>query len=233
MAFNRPWHTEAEFESYTRFLIGSATSDDVTAAIWSQQRDGAETEILSVLQDANRPLRTMLTRVSGELIPQWGKIRSATSNYSHTVSILGLVSTPSASRPLLWKNLSGPWQDRFEVTPLVYGTDWDIVGNSIVITTAEADDKYALEYQHTLAPTPGALKYLSMDLTIRNLIQNKFGTDEGRQEEWAGVYAERVDATLNLMRKNQWDIPEFAAIALYRDWEEGSSGIVSIHLGRV
>lgn len=229
---NRPWHTETDFEAQTRISIGSATGDQITRDVWCSCRESAENLIMASILDEPRPLRTMLNRIIGELIPQFGRIRSSGS-YSHTVMVPNIVTTPSSRMPIVWKNLSGYYEDRFKTEPLVYGTDYTISGNTIKITNAESGDLYTVEYETTLEPTPGLLKTLSIYQTAGNVIMAKYGTDHARTQAWAEMYGLHTRRQIEMLRDGRIEIPEFASINLYADWSEGNDCITTVSMERV
>lgn len=229
---NRPWHSETEFEAETRLTVGSATTDQISSDVWSACRDSAETLILASMLDEPRPHRTMLNRIMGELAPQYGKVRTA-GGYSYTVLVPCLVSTPAEKLPIVWKNLTGYYEDRFKVDPLVYGADYTIAGNVITIVAAEVGDLYTIEYETTLNPTPGLLRTLSLYQTAGNAIMAKFGTEHARTQAWAEMYGQHTRRQIDMLREGRVEIAEFARINLYADWDEGNQGIDSIPMARM
>lgn len=230
---NLPWHTESEFETGTRILVGTvASGNDVPNAVWCQNRSKAEADILLYLQDTARPYRTMLNRVPGELVPQYGKIRT-TASYTHAVMVPDLVTTPGSHRkPFVWLNLRVPWGERFGVTPLVEGDDYSISGNNFTFPSAREGDFYVIEYEHTLRPVPDQLKFMSMGMTMANVIRAEYGTDQRRIEQWSEMFGNVVETQLKMLQEGRLDIPAFAQIKLYSDWEEGKRGVTSIPLIR-
>lgn len=231
-AFNRPWHTESQFEAATRIAIGTATVDDVTSSVWCECRNNAENIVLSYFLDSPRPLRSLLNRIPGELAPQFGKVVSDGS-YSYTVQIPCMVITPAQFKPNIWKNFSGPWADRFSRDTLVYDTDYTVSDNTITFPNAVKGDVFTIEYETTLTPLPGLLKSFSIDRTAEYVLIKKFGKDHARVQKWAEQYGNHILRQLEMLRKGDIDIPEFARVNLYSDWTEGPTGFVSIPIGRV
>jgi hypothetical protein len=231
-AFNRPWHTSTQFETATRIAIGTATTDDVTSSVWCECCNNAENFVLSFFLDAPRPVRSMLNRIPGELAPQFGKVKTDGS-YSYSVQIPCMISTPSHFAPNVWKNLSGAWADRFSADTLVYNTDYTISGNTITFPSALKGDVFSIEYETTLTPIPGLLKTFSIDRTAEYVLIKKFGKDHARVQQWAEQYGNHIIRQLEMLRKGDIDIPEFARVNLYSDWTEGTQGFVSIPIGRV
>jgi hypothetical protein len=229
---NRPWHTETEFEACTRLAVGTGTNDDVTPTIWSDCRNNAENIVLSYFMDSPRPIRMMLNRIPGELMPQHGKIQSD-GEYSYSVQIPCMISTPSQYSPNVWKNLSGRWGDRFDTDPLTVNVDYTISGNTITLSSAAKGDVYCVEYETTLNPLPGLLKSFSLDRTADYLLVKKYGHDHARVQQWAEQYGNHIIRQLEMLRDGKIEIPEIARVNLFADWEEGSQNIISIPIGRV
>lgn len=230
---NIPWHTESEFEAQTRILVGTnEDTDDVTPTIWQECRESAEAFILSNFLDNPRPNRGMLNRIPGELIPQFGKVLS-TGSYTYSLLMPDLVTTPAQRMPVVWKNLSGAWQDRYDTDPLTYATDYSISGSSITIPGAEKGDVFCIEYETTLTPKPGILKAWSINKTSEYVFIRKYGFDHARVQAWAEQYGMHMERQLEMLRTGAMEIPEFASINLFTDWTEGGSTYMSIPVARV
>lgn len=229
---NRPWHTVSEFESCTRMAVGTSTTDDITPTVWCDCRNNAENIILSYFMDSPRPIRSMLNRIPGELIPQYGKIR-VDGDFAYTVQIPCMISTPSQYAPTVWKNLSGCWADRFDDEPLVANTNYTISGNTITILSASKGDVYCVEYETTLNPLPGLLRSFSLDRTADYVLVKKYGKDHARVQEWAAQYGNHILRQLEMLRDGKIEIPEIARVNLFADWEEGDQSLSSIPIGRV
>lgn len=229
---NRPWHTESNFENLTRILVGATSTDDISTTVWSECRANAESDIMLALQDSDRPVRTMLNRIPGELIPQVGKI-TFDGSFSYTMMLPDVITTPAIRLPRVWRNLAGAWEDRFDYDPLELGTDYTLSGNTVTILAASKGDVYCIEYEHTMNPVPDALRYLSLNMTMHHLIISKYGTDQEQVQQWAEQYGGRATRQIELLQEGRMDIPEFARINLYADWTEGKDSIRSLQLARV
>lgn len=229
---NRPWHTVTSFEYQTRLMVGASTYDHITADVWCECRESAEAYILSNLKDGQRPLRSMLNRIPGELMPQWGHVMAA-GDISYTVMIPNLVTTPTSRMPILWKNLDCYWEDRYSVDPREYGTEYTISGNVVTIIGASKGDVYTFEYETTLTPTPTVLKSLSIYQTAGNALIAKYGSDHARVQQWADMYGVHVQRQVEMLRTGNIEIPELAAIRLYSDWNEDLGDISSIPMARM
>jgi hypothetical protein len=222
---NQPWHNEMDFESRTRIMVGETDTDDVDNTVWTALREDAEAEILASINNMQgKPLRDMLNRVPGELIPQFGCITAAASNYTYTILLPSMINTP-----IIWKNLTGLWKNRFDTDPLIVTTDYTVNGNTVTINSVEKGDIYCIEYETTLNPVPPLLKKLSVMKTSGNIILAKYGTEHARAQAWAQQYGEQIARTLDLLSQNKVEIPELARINLFNDWKEDTSqGVESI-----
>lgn len=233
--YNQPWHTETEFENFSRLTVGSLSSDHLTADTWSECRYAAEAEILTHVTDGNSPNRLMLSRVPGELVPQHHPILSDTENQTFTLSIPDVVTTPSSLKPIVWKNLEGPWENRWQcidIFKLEETTNYTQSGSTITILSPKTGDRYTVEYGHTLNPVPGILNRLSMIGTIKQAIINKFGIDHSRMEQWSNQYGRDFNRQLRMLWEGQLQIPEFASVNLYNDWKENPGSVVAVDIRR-
>ena len=233
--YNQPWHTETEFENFSRLLIGSTSTDHMTADTWSECRSAAEFEVISHITDALSPNRLMLARVPGELVPQYTPILSNTASQTFTLTVPDVVSTPSSDKPVVWRNLAGPWERRWEDMDLYRMTEdngYTMSGNDITLTSPSKGDRYTVEYKHTLTPIPGLLKSLSLLGTVERCLINKFGIDHSRVEMWARQFGSNKNRQIKMLLEGSLQIPEFASVELYSDWSEDPKSVTVVDIRR-
>lgn len=233
--YNQPWHIESEFENYSRLLVGSSDSDHITAGTWSECRAAAEMEIISHITDSHGKNRLMLSRVPGELVPQHHPILDDDTNITFTLSVPDVVTTPSSLKPIVWKNLEGPWENRWACTDiykLEIDTHYTLSGNTITFLEVNSGDRFCVEYGHTLNPVPPFLKQLSLLGTVERALVNKFGIDSSRVEKWADQHGTHLRRQLKMLMEGTLQIPEFASVNLYADWKENPDTIQVYDLTR-
>jgi len=226
MLYNQPWHTESQIETLSRINVGSGPDDAISEETWQTCRSVAESIILSSILDDTRPQRTMLNRIPGELSPRFGLIKTA-GQHVFVPSIGQMKVSPDKDKPVVWRNLTGAWSNRWRTaSPLTEGVDYTLGENSIVILSASECDMYAIEYEHTLDPVPSFLTRLSILATTEQILISKYGMDHARVEKWSAQWGDAYRRDLALLSQGKIEIPEFASIVLYEDWDEGGPDVV-------
>jgi len=162
----------------------------------------------------------MLSFVPGEVWPKFRGLNAA-GTFTFALSLTNVLTTPTLSRPVVWRNLIYPWEQRWDQTPLVDGTDWTISGNNITVISMDKKDKFVIDYYHNLTPTIDTLKYWSIFLTADYALKGKIGKDFARVSKWANEYGDSVRQRLKQLVNRQILIPEFADIKLSSDYSEG------------
>lgn len=230
---NLGWHTEAEFEAQTRWLVGDAGTDDMTTAAWQECRSWAENRIMAYLPEGVRKYRTLLDRVPGEYFPQDGPLL-ADGPYIHIVSIPQIVTTPASKRPRVWKNLCGTWADRFNKRSeslLTLTDDYTVSATAVTVDAEQAKegDRFVVEYWHNLTPKPGILKDLSILGTAYRYVLKTHGLTSNELKQWLEQYGGPFWGDLKALKEEKICIPEFDHPALYVDWDEtGSVGNIAL-----
>lgn len=232
---NLGWHTEADFEAQTRWLVGEASTDDMTSAQWQQCRSWAENRIMAYLPEGDRKYRTMLDRVPGEYAPQDGPLLED-GEYIHTVSLPEIVSSPPAKLPRVWRNLEGPWEHRFSkrrTSLLVPQDDYTVSSGTITFKNhvAREGDRFIIEYWHNLTPKPAFLRDLSILGTSYRYVLKTHGISSNELKQWLEQYGGPFWGDLKQIKEGKICIPEFDAPNLYLDWDE-TGGVSNILLQR-
>lgn len=228
---NTPWHTSTEFNNAIRVSVGADL--DVTADVWCQCRKSAETKIFSYLPDSRKRYRTMCNRVPGERFPQEGFIES-TDAFEYAVLLPNIVTTPAIFKPRVFKNLSRPWEFRYEEDGkrLTLGTDFTFTETCITILNPAIDDVYYVDYRHTLETIPAMLNMLSLYGTAELVLLRNYGRNSEQFDVWAAAHRAQYHEELKMIEQGRLSIDEFDRVNLYEDWADEDPGPVAFRLER-
>ena len=219
MPANTPWHTVLEFEDRIRMTVG--TSSDVETDVWCMCRLGAEAVLYSSLPEGARLYRSLLHKVPGELVPQEGPVL-ASGDITHTL-LMPEARLSGGLSPKVWKNLYGPWEDRFDLRLthlLESGTEYEVTAVTLTLFGAVEGDRFAVEYHHTLKTKPVILKELSLFMTASRVLIARYGRDSQQFDTWSKAHQDMIQMQLQDLKEEKLSIPEFDDLSLYRDWSD-------------
>jgi len=225
--------TEAQVEAATGLAIGTASTDQVTTAQFTQALANATNEITSAIPER---YRNLLTKVDGEILEKYAdggetvytlSLSTATAasiklykNYgpselSSLYARLGLTVDPTSTNVAYSKS----WKDRNAADTLTVTDDYSVDGQTITMVDemTEGDTLYA-DYDHVLATVPAIIQTVAGLLTAGYCYITAFNLDDPSDTEYMQNFFTNGRQILQEIRDGKRSIPEFDDIDLVLDW---------------
>lgn len=210
---------------------GAAYSIEAHDAIGTTQAVAVVERIVGEIKSAlPERYRRMLTQIEGEMVVRWAAHRQATTTTTYQIA--------SADQLYLWRNLTGPYDDRsinhamyspLDVTNgLANYADYSVGTASPTVITFQLGgntqtdgrlakgDMIVADYTHSLPTVPRLLHKIALHKSAYEILW-QMGMGEAAIPEAITAYKTEADTLLTALRDGTAGIDEFDQIRLYTE----------------